>query len=438
MKFKKLTSVVLAASMLLGFAGCSKKNEKAVKQIEDLMEDYVDALNDFDCDGVLDLTNWEDDDKDYEAAEEVLDINKVAKYDGEGFASCARYIASTIKIDYDSDDIDIDGDKASVKVKYELVDWKSVYFGESCIDYADVLSSLRGTRSTISEKGKLSFELEKGEWKISKISNLNQVFDFINVLPEISPEPLVTDAPPIDTEPSADPTGKVPGGTDFADSYDKAIDSYLKVLDQYKDQIADYENNYYENHTCGLYDIDGNNIPELYFLACEPGAIYACDLYIYTYNEYAGEAVPMIIIPNILYLAGGGGEFLMYTTPSTLVITYAHGEESLYTTETHVFDQNFYEIDSYYEEQRMVWEDDDYSYTFDYFTGSGYYTGNGTRLEKAMYESSIRPYVNSAEMVLADFFYMNPDDIMYPLISVPSNNMIYHYEMVNLLNALKQ
>ena len=81
--------------MLLGFAGCDK-NKKAVSQIEDLMEEYVEALNDYDSDGVLNLTNWDDDDKEYEAAEEVLDIDKIVKYDGEGFASCARYIASTI------------------------------------------------------------------------------------------------------------------------------------------------------------------------------------------------------------------------------------------------------------------------------------------------------------------------------------------------------
>lgn len=430
MKFRKLTAVVLASSMLLGFAGCNK-NEKAVKQIEGIMEDYVDALNDFDSEGVLDLTNWDDDDKDYEATEHLLDIDYIAKMDGDGFANCARYIASTIKIDYKSDAIEIDGDKASVKVKYELVDWETIYFNESCIDYMDVVDWLKGSRDTITVKGKLDFELEKGEWKISKISNLSKVFDFINVLPEFSNDPLVTENPPTDTEHSINPTGEAPNGTYFADSYDKAIDAYLDILETNKSLIEDCELNYYQVNTCGLYDIDGNNIPELYVLCCEPNAVYACDLYIYSYNEFAGEAFPVIIIPNILYLAGGGGEFIMYTTPDELVITYAHGEESLYTTETHVYDHNYLEIDSYYEEQRLNMDDDDYSYTYDYFSGSG------ASLEKSAYEASLKPYVSNAEMVLSNHYYMRTGDVMYPLISVPLNNMIFRYEMVDLLNALK-
>ena len=430
MKFKKLTAVILSASMLLGFAGCDK-NKKAVSQIEDLMDEYVEALNDYDSDGVLDLTNWDDDDKEYEAAEEVLDINKIAKFDGEGYASCARYIASTISIDYKSGDIEIDGDKASVKVKYELVDWKSVYFGEQSIDYADVLSRLRGTRATITEKGKLSFELEKGEWRISKISNLNQVFDFINVLPEIGSEPLVTETPPTETDPSVGPTGQAPDGTYYTDSYEKAINAYIKVLEAYKPEIEECEQNYYIDGTCGFYDIDGNNIPELYFLACSADAIYTCNLYIYTYNEFAGEAVQMIMIPNIMYLAGGGGEFIMFTTPAALVITYAHGEESLYTTETHIYDLSLKEIDSYYDEQRLQFENDDYFYSHDYFDA------NKNPLDQGMYEASVKPYVNSAEMVLANEFYLVPEEITYPLISVPSNTVMYCYEMINLLNTLK-
>ena len=57
MKLKKTTAVILTASMVLGFAGCNSQ-AKGQSKIEELMEEYVDGLNDFDGDAVLDLTTW--------------------------------------------------------------------------------------------------------------------------------------------------------------------------------------------------------------------------------------------------------------------------------------------------------------------------------------------------------------------------------------------
>ena len=88
MKFRKIIAALLCAAMTAGAAGVtgcrSNATAKDKGQIEDLMESYIEALNDLDSDSLLDLTNWDDDDKDYEAVEELLDLEKYENWYGKG------------------------------------------------------------------------------------------------------------------------------------------------------------------------------------------------------------------------------------------------------------------------------------------------------------------------------------------------------------------
>ena len=108
MNIKKAIAAALCAAMTAGVTGVTgcKSNEKNTEQIEDLVESYTEALNNLDSEGLLELTNWEDDDKDYEDVEELFDISFFESNYGYGFVNCVEVIASSIVIDYKSEDID--------------------------------------------------------------------------------------------------------------------------------------------------------------------------------------------------------------------------------------------------------------------------------------------------------------------------------------------
>ena len=112
MKYKKIIASILCIAFTAGFAGCdnTKKDREAISEIIDQCED---AFKDDDAEAFLELTNWDEDDDKYQVAEELMNFD----YSDEYFIECYNLIFDTIEIDYDVDDIEVNGDKASVKVK---------------------------------------------------------------------------------------------------------------------------------------------------------------------------------------------------------------------------------------------------------------------------------------------------------------------------------
>ncbi|SDY15449.1 hypothetical protein SAMN02910264_01570 [Ruminococcaceae bacterium YAD3003] len=429
MNFKKTTAVILTASLVLGFTGCNK-SEKTAKQIEEVMEAYVDGLNDFDSGAVLELTNWEDDDKDYELVESLLDIDFFEREYGEDLLACDKYIASTIHIDYESSDIQIDGNEASLKVKYKLVDWKSVYDIEH-VDEAEVLDSLKSQKETVSIKGKITFEQEKGTWKITKLTNLEEVFAFVYALP------VVGYWGPIDTEPSqTDPTGIDPTGTVSEDSYDKAIEAYIAELKAHETGIRAVKESFNINNIV-FYDTDDNGIPELIFISGDEEG-YSGDLYVYSYNEYLDSILLMLYVPGIVYQAGDGGEFLLYTTSDYLICTTSGGEESLYHTDTVVYQLGWYSdvnwnlVAEYRHEQRYEYdpETDTETYTHDYLL-------SGTvPVEEDLYNEMFTEYGNDVQQIIIGRYHMGTHRIEYTEKLYP-HCTAYTYDMaMSYLSAL--
>ena len=63
-KCKRIIAAVLCIAMVAGFAGCDN-SKKSKEQISAVMDSYIEALKDLDADAILELTNWEDDDKNF-------------------------------------------------------------------------------------------------------------------------------------------------------------------------------------------------------------------------------------------------------------------------------------------------------------------------------------------------------------------------------------
>lgn len=414
MKFRKVSAIILAIVMTAGSCACN--NKKASSGIEEVVQEYEASLSSSDFDGILDMTSWNEDDKDYKNAQETFAfVDAGAKmYDYEA------YILSTIKINYEAEDIETDGKEASLKFEYELVDWQTVYTNPS-MDVADVLSKLKSSGDTITVSGKLGFELVDGEWKISKISGLDKLFEYADVSPNI----VVT----------SDPVYPEPTETEFEDYFSAAINSYIELLEteSIKSGIKIIEDNYYGMDSCGLYDIDKDGVPELYFLLGSDDPSYSGTLYIYGYNEYAGEAVSLVEVSNVIYQAGDGGAFLVYTIPEGFVIQTATGGETKWNVYTDVYDFDWNLIEHYHYMEEVIFEGSSYD---DVRMEYGYYLNDQPIVEKNYY-TAIETLIASANVVVVNRYYINESSIEASLLELPLAGMESYESTLDMLKSMR-
>jgi hypothetical protein len=330
------------------------------------------------------------------------------------------YILSTIKINYEAEDIETDGKEASLKFEYELVDWQTVYTNPS-MDVADVLSKLKSSGDTITVSGKLGFELVDGEWKISKISGLDKLFEYADVSPYI----VVT----------SDPVYPEPTETEFEDYFSAAINSYIELLEteSIKSGIKIIEDNYYGMDSCGLYDIDKDGVPELYFLLGSDDPSYSGTLYIYGYNEYAGEAVSLVEVSNVIYQAGDGGAFLVYTIPEGFVIQTATGGETKWNVYTDVYDFDWNLIEHYHYMEEVIFEGSSYD---DVRMEYGYYLNDQPIVEKNYY-TAIETLIASANVVVVNRYYINESSIEASLLELPLAGMESYESTLDMLKSMR-
>lgn len=419
MKLKKVIAAVLGICMLIGIAGCtSSGSAKDVSKIEDVMTKYAEGLQRFDCNSVLELTNWEEDDKEYTEAKELLNADFYKKEVGDQIFNIYTQIALTIKINYNKDDIKIDGDKATVKVRYELVGWGSI-FADANEDYAEVLEKIMTQRQFIPVNGKISLEKEKGEWKISEIPELREVYSFVFALPYID------SVDPTNTDPTAETTEPSVKGTDFPGSYEKAIKAYQDVLASHKAEITSVKENFNVEPT-GLYDIDGNGIPELYFFA-DSGNKYSAKLCIFTYNEYAGEAIQIVSEDDVLSNGQSGGDYMVYATSNRLVICTTRAETTSYTVNSIVYNFSWDVISEY--SRSEISEDDKEEYSYKYKL-------DGTEIDKDEYMFAIKDTVSKAKIVLGRKFNLSSNDPEYDLIKTDAVSLKSYDAMVEYLKTL--
>ncbi|MBR3141706.1 MAG: hypothetical protein IKF09_00995 [Clostridiales bacterium] len=186
MKLDRAVTYFICASMVIGITGCDMFGvRKTMGAVNDALKNFNTALNDLDCDGIRSVTDWTEEDFDYDNIENLLDVNRYGDIEGKGFVSCAKYIASTINIDYDIKSLDVYSGGASIDVTYELVDWKTVY-SEKHNSYDEVLKALKDSEDTLTVDSRITFENINGEWRLCQIFDLNDVLSFIYAVPDVN------------------------------------------------------------------------------------------------------------------------------------------------------------------------------------------------------------------------------------------------------------
>ena len=425
MMFKRIAALVLTASMIAGMTGC-KSSKKQEEQIANVIGSYVEGLNDLDADGVLDLTSLSRKDSDYQTLELVLDEDYFLEVYGKQEAEVLEYIFSTITVNYDNDDISIKGDKATVKIEYELVDWQKVLSG-GYDGYDNLLDKMKESDDSMTIDAKLSFEKEDGEWLISKITKLDDLLDFLNYFPYIDVDPYIDPtAYPTEPDPTDESTWSSTEQTSAADLYDEALEAYLYTLEYNEDAIREVEEHFYENAGC-LYDFDDDGLPELCYLSVDTNTEYysSATLHICEYNYFAGEAIDVITIPNIIYMAADGGSYIIFATDSNIVITHCGGEEGEYhyTTEIYsAFSTSYFTLENIFSRVRYLDYDSD-EYSYEYFE-------NKVSCDESYYKKIIGTYIGNADAVIASNYDPSEDEEEYPLNSVYQIGFFSHDKLV--------
>jgi len=420
MKLKRLAALILCGAFTLGICGCDKTG-KNTKEIEDVLGKYVDSMRSFDSGSLLDLTNWEEDDKEYKDAKELINPSLYEKEAGADVLEIYKYVASTISVDYKSSDINIEGNKATVKVKYEVIGWTTA-FADPADSCKDVIEVLKNSNTYVKTDGKITLERGKDGWKIYKIPELREVFSFLFSLP------CILEAQPTGSDPTGEtgtePTLSQPSMNDFED----AIAASVSILDYDKDNLNKVEKSYYTKPV-GICDMNNDGLYELFCLTST--SEYSVRLSVRTYLPYAGEMVPVIEIDNIMYMAADGGSFLIYLTDKELIIHYYGGEDLHLTYKTNVYSlKDFSLIASY-----VMVEDNDYDFenSEDHITYTC--TKDGKSIPKAEYDDWITGYVTGATQVLAKNYDFSKEDLEYPLRSKTPLGMMSYDDAIKFLKS---
>ena len=421
---RKTVAAFLAASMMVGVAGCDAFGvRKEMGNVDGVIKDYGKALSNLDEEKILKMTVWEETDKEYADFKDCFTFDANAEYIWDVYATTA----GTITLDYKGASIKVKGDKASVDVTYVIVDWKTLY-NEQYSGADDLVKAITDSMNVITTEGSLEFEKDGNDWKISKITKLDELLEFGKKSPNLTNKEMPT-KPADDTDPTDEPA--FPTGTQFADSYQKAIAAYLKVLDDNMAAITAVQETF-RIDPVGIYDIDGNGIPELYFLACKDSSqVMNSSLFIYSYNENAGEALKQIEVPDIIYMAGSGGLFQMYATSNRLIITHAGGEDSDFKYWTEIYNFQWDLIASY--RRNYLY---DYNAPEDQATTVKYYEEEAEITEE-QYNKVFKEDANNAVIVLARNYTPSPSDVEYPLVSKPSFAMLSYESAYTYLESLR-
>lgn len=149
--FKKITSVLLAISVLAGFTACDGKggNKALISAAESLAENMSLA----DADQLISNSTLEDDSDEAEALTALLDTDS-ASADAQDFIEA---VEATIEYSVDADSCNIKKDKATVDIIFTMVDYNAVLKD----DYSDIGGLVKAIKKADSKDVKFTAEFVK-------------------------------------------------------------------------------------------------------------------------------------------------------------------------------------------------------------------------------------------------------------------------------------
>lgn len=421
MKFKRLTAAILGVVMLLGcFTGC-KKDAGSKLAIELTMGSFNSAFMGADFKQAIGQTAWSEGDPEYTKLQQYMDQGYLKKTYGENYAYVFYLITISIRFHFNSEDLIINGDTAEVDAEYEISDWESAV-NESTPDFAAAEHNLTHGSDRKTIPGKLEFtDTESQGWQISKIDNLDELFSFISVIPSYNLEIQPTDPGPTEND---------YGFT--AEDYKAAYIGYIEVLQENQEALDAFYMDF-DREPCGLYDINTDGMPDLYFFKEVEWNEYspAGTFCIYTYNRQSNTVDLVVEVPQLTFQAESGGDYVIYVSGYNFVIMYTDGEEGHFFDISDIYDAGFNLQTSL--KRETYWEYDPVNST-DNFTY--YFYENNAAVEGDHYKEVISGLAEESSIILTKCFYFLDSDPEYPLSATPVNANMICSDMINYISTL--
>ncbi len=250
---KKVVSIVVVSSMILGLAACndtSKKSKKSKKEKSDISEEQVvEVAEDF-TKALLDMNTKKIEKLSSSVKDSTIeDIELITSENGDN----ASTILDTVKFEFEEDDVEIDDDEASIDIEYSYTNGYA--FG------------VDGILDDFAETGKftLEFDIDDDDVLVSNADKIcenfySEVFDDGNVFYEMNP---VGSVDPVDPYSDLDVCPYfvwsqsyeiAPDGTMYFDiecyDYSFCDGKTLEVsLESYEEVLVTYETTFESNTT---------------------------------------------------------------------------------------------------------------------------------------------------------------------------------------------
>ena len=336
LKNSKVISFLLILVFSLQLTGCLGITNGIPSKPDDALISLSNSVSDLKKDDFLNLLKIEKGSSVYKEYDELLDLDS---YTADA-AKCYKAVASGIEVKYDDSSIESGSDIVKVKVTFMIPEWKALFEDDS-ISGADSIIEKLGKADKTKTELTLRFIKTNDGFKIKNHEDLMEIFEFVGSdikalrenpdisMPAESSEPSesseTTKRP---TEPSesssetneTDETKPTSGKKNSGDSTAQAYAAYVNLLQKNKDGIDWFQKNVNSN-ACGLVDITGDDIPELYFFTKNSANSNHIALYVYSYDPDKQKS-SMILLETLIDAESNICEFSVFRTKSGQIVSY--------------------------------------------------------------------------------------------------------------------
>ena len=339
-KTNRILAVILVMLFAINIAGCTG-SKKLSEDPSDAVTRLEKAINSCDADKILGLTTLEKGSSVYKDYKDSIDVEL---YDDE-IAACYKAVAESIKINVSDSDIETVDGIAKVKATFTIPEWRKV-FADSKID--GYLAVTEAVRKADTEEMHLTIRFidTKDGLKIKNVEDLMELFDFVgyDIVSSTSwgdpngtkpSESETKETKPKETEPSeTKPSETEPSETEPSTSNEptkaprkgskedlaKAYADYAKRIETNKDKIEWFEQHMNSN-ACGLVDITGDDIPELYVFSKGSETSKVINFTIYSYDP-AKQKSSIILIEALTDPDSKITEYFIIRTKDNKIVSY--------------------------------------------------------------------------------------------------------------------
>ena len=332
LKNTKVISFLLILALSIQLTGCLGITNGVKSIPTDDLSSLKTSVRNLDKDEFLGLLKIEKGSSVYREYEELLDLDS---YSADA-AKCYKVVASGIEVKYDETSIESDSDIFKIKVTFLIPEWKDIFEDNTISSTDGIIEKLEKA-----DKSKTDLTLRliktKDGYKIKNHEDLMEIFSFVGC--EIkallenpdSTKPSESTTPSESSESTKHPTEpsesssetnepKPTSGNNNKDSIANAYADYARLLQKNKEGIEWFQKNVNSN-ACGLVDITGDDIPDLYFFTKNAAESTHTAFYIYSYDPDKQKSA-MILLETLTDAESNITEFFVLRTKAGQIVSY--------------------------------------------------------------------------------------------------------------------